>query len=494
MALPVDRFVTPEQDFAGLREVGDSMQRGRLLEERKQDNLRQEEKERMGKTAASMRYFANYLDPKDRYTGTYYDPKMNEYLGTALGQAYDLAKKGAGEAEILTAISPLVNKANDYQQKAKMYSENKKQLLSAIKGQKGYNTENIARLLDQEMFEGKDIDKVDPADMGAALNNIYSKHGSEITNDEALDEFISKLPTSKVTTDIVSYNSRGGKQRNKAMVDMPNIFLQEEEGGQSVFVPRYDRATDFGEDIVGEFQDESGQTVEAPVRLLEQNTFDQILKSSPAIKHRLGALVNDAIQKGKYTDGTGKPLTLNSPQAQNLARAILYDELKTKAQVQRNIVQETKPAQIRNITNVNLPGGGSVTKIDGNEFDRIKPVKKWLGKGYKKLNPQEIPERTKAVLKSAGMDVSDAVSFEVEVDSDGNVESITPYYQYDDKGKDIRPAGKITRQDMFDAQLKYNSEPQKGQQPTFGDQPTRLPKDIQKTKMQTKKDPLGLGL
>jgi hypothetical protein len=215
------------------------------LEERKQENLRQEEKERMGKTAASMRYFANYLDPKDRYTGTYYDPKMNEYLGTALGQAYDLAKKGAGEAEILTAISPLVNKANDYQQKAKMYSENKKQFLSAIKGQKGYNVENIARLLDQEMFEGKDIDKVDPTDMGAALNNIYSKHGSEITNDEALDEFISKLPTSKVTTDIVSYNARGGKQRNKAMVDMPNIFLQEEEGGQSVFVPKYDKATDF---------------------------------------------------------------------------------------------------------------------------------------------------------------------------------------------------------------------------------------------------------
>ena len=120
MALPVDRFVTPEQDFAGLRDVGDSMQRGRLLEERKQEDLRKEEKERMGKTAASMRYFANYLDPKDRYTGTYYDPKMNEYLGNALTQAYDLAKKGSGEAEILTAISPLVNKANDYQQKAKM--------------------------------------------------------------------------------------------------------------------------------------------------------------------------------------------------------------------------------------------------------------------------------------------------------------------------------------------------------------------------------------
>ena len=347
MAVPVDRFVTPEQDFAGLQQVGDTMQRNRIMEERKQEELRQEEKERVGKTAASMRYFANYLDPKDRYTGTYYDPKMNEYLGNALTQAYDLARKGAGEAEILTAISPLVNKANDYQQKAKMYSENKKQLLAAVKGQKGYNIENISKYLDQEMFEGKDIEKVDPADMFGALDNVYTKYGSQITNDEALDELISKLPTSKVTTDIISYNARGGKQRNKAMVDMPNIFVQEEENGQTTFVPRYDKATDFGEDIVAEFEDASGQKVEAPVRLLEQKTFDQIIKSSPAIQHRLGALVNEAIQAGKYTDANGRPLTLNSPQAQNLARAILYDELKAKAQVQRNIVQETKPTQIR---------------------------------------------------------------------------------------------------------------------------------------------------
>ena len=87
MALPVDRFVTPEQDFAGFQQVGDTMQRNRIREEKQQEDLRQEEKERMGKTAASMRYFANYLDPKDRYTGTYYDPKMNEYLGEAISQA-----------------------------------------------------------------------------------------------------------------------------------------------------------------------------------------------------------------------------------------------------------------------------------------------------------------------------------------------------------------------------------------------------------------------
>lgn len=505
MAVPVDRFVTPEQDFAGLQQVGDTMQRNRIMEERKQEELRQEEKERVGKTAASMRYFANYLDPKDRYTGTYYDPKMNEYLGNALTQAYDLARKGAGEAEILTAISPLVNKANDYQQKAKMYSENKKQLLAAVKGQKGYNIENISKYLDQEMFEGKDIEKVDPADMFGALDNVYTKYGSQITNDEALDELISKLPTSKVTTDIISYNARGGKQRNKAMVDMPNIFVQEEENGQTTFVPRYDKATDFGEDIVAEFEDASGQKVEAPVRLLEQKTFDQIIKSSPAIQHRLGALVNEAIQAGKYTDANGRPLTLNSPQAQNLARAILYDELKSKGQVQRNIVQETKPAQIRNITNVNFGGGGGKGIIDGNEFDRIdlskvsgddnslvagavgatKDYSNYTGKSV--VSDTAIPKQMAAILKSAGMDIEGFGSFEVEVEN-GKIQSLTPIFEDGLKDK------KITRRDMKNAQLKYNSEPQKGQQPTFGQQPTRVPKDIKQTKLQPKKDPLGLGL
>lgn len=470
MALPVDRFVTPEQDFAGLREVGDSMQRGRLLEERKQEDLRQEEKERMGKTAASMRYFANYLDPKDRYTGTYYDPKMNEYLGNALTQAYDLARKGAGEAEILTAISPLVNKANDYQQKAKMYSENKKQLMAAVKGQKGYNLDKVASYLDKEMFEGKDIDKVDPEDMFGALNNVYSKYGGEITNDEALDEFISKLPTSKITTDIISYNARGGKQRNKAMVDMPNIFVQEEEGGQSTFVPRYDRATDFGEDIVGEFQDESGQTVEAPVRLLEQNTFDQIVKSSPAIQHRLGALVNDAIKTGKYTDANGKPLTLNSPQAQNLARAILYDELKSKGQIQRNIIQETKPARIV------LSGGGGNRQSTGglnlsnypavgDEYDVTK-----LMQGINVVNKGGVKNLTASKVlynpDTKTITFTDIAGDTETVDFDTFRQNIATI----NTGVDLRQVDRLGN-----SQRRNES----------ASQSVRLPKDIQKTKMQT---------
>lgn len=369
MAVDVSRFVTPEQDFAGIYKVTDTLdtQKQRQLAQAEQE--RKDDEAKRGKTAASMRFFTNYLDPKDRYTGTYYDPKMNEYLGEALSQAYELAGKGAGEAEILTAISPLVNKVNDYQQKAKAYSENKKQLLSSLKGQKGYNTEALSNLLDKELFEGADINKVDPFDLVNPLNRIFEKYGDQITNDEAIDDLVKGLPKSKITTDVVTYNSLGGRQRSKAMVDMPNLFIQEEEDGVSKFVPKYDKATDAGEDIVADFVNEKGQTVKAPVRLLEEGTFNDIINSNPAVKHRVESLVNRAIKSGKYTDETGKPITLDSPQARNLGRALMYDMLKQKARVESNVLQETKPAQIKNITNIN--NGSKTEQIDLREYPDV---------------------------------------------------------------------------------------------------------------------------
>lgn len=369
MAVDVSRFVTPEQDFAGIYKVSETLDTKKQRELAQAERQRQDDEQKRGKTAASMRYFANYLDPKDRYTGTYYDPKMNEILGEALGQAYDLSRKGAGEAEILTAISPLVNKANDYQQKAKAYSENKKQLLTSLAKQKGYNVDRLSGLLDKEIFENTELDKVDPFNLINPLNSVFEKYGAEITNDEAIDDLIKGLPKSKITTDVVTYNSLGGRQRNKATVDMPNLFIQEEENGVTKFVPRYDTATDAGEDILADFTDDKGKPVKAAVRLLEEKTFNDIIASNPAVKHRVESLVNDAIKSGKYTDENGKQITLSSPQARNLGRALMYDMLKERARVESNVLQENKPAQIRNITNVNT--GKGTDPIDLREYPDV---------------------------------------------------------------------------------------------------------------------------
>jgi len=371
MAVDVSRFVTPEQDFAGIYKVTDTLdtQKQRQLAQAEQE--RKDDEVKRGKTAASMRFFTNYLDPKDRFTGNpYYDPEIYKYLGDALGQAYELAGKGAGEAEILTAISPLVNKANEYQQKASGYSETKKQILAGLKGKKGYNVDKISEYLDKEMFEGKDIRNVDVSKIYDALNNIYQQRGDEITNDEAIEDLVKNLPKSKSTLKIRHYNSLGGYEKNDAMVDMPNIFIPDESEGETKFVPLYDKATDAGEDILGDFVDEKGKTVKAQVRLLEENVFNDIIDNKPEVRYRVQALVNKAIKSGKYTDSSGNQITIDSPQAKNLGRALMYDILKSKASIEKSVLKDTKPAQVRNITNVNVGGGSGGVK--GNALDMMK--------------------------------------------------------------------------------------------------------------------------
>ena len=120
--------------------------------------------------------------------------------------------------------------------------------------------------------------------------------------------------------------------------------------------------------------------------------------------------------------------------------------------------------------------GGSGGTIDGNEFDRIPiPKKTWLNKGDR-VKPEDIPSSTKAILKTAGIDIEGMEYFMIDV-NDGQVQSITPYWK--DKDGKVHKEGVITRTDMENAQLRYNSEPQKGKQPNFGEQ-NRTPKSNSK--------------
>lgn len=360
MALNLQGFVTPEQDFGGMYKVSDTLYNEKLMKERQAEKDKAEEEEKTAKRSASVRYFANYLNPKDKYTGTNYDPNIYKYLGDAFDQAKDLAMKGAGEAEIFTAISPLVNKANDYEQKAKSYSKAKEQLIQTLSKTKGYNPELIGKYLDEEVFGGKEIDKVDPTDIVSPLNNIFQKYGSEITNDDAINEYIKNLPKSQTTTDVSFKNRLGGYERSKQMIDMPNMFIQEDEGGQTKFVPRYDKATDYGEDI---------SMGGSKVRLLNQEDFNKIIGSNPAIKQRVEALVMSAINSGEFTDEQGKPLSLSSPQAMNLGRALLYEELANKAEIKRTMAETKAEAPVRNITNINMPG--NTERIDLTEYPDV---------------------------------------------------------------------------------------------------------------------------
>lgn len=184
----------------------------------------------------------------------------------------------------------------------------------------------------------------------------------------------------------------------------------------------------------------------------------------------------------------------NPTEKEYAKRNVLLGQLKAYDQSQLHPTSNVRPtvSNTRNYINI----GNTGAKMEGNEFDRIDVSKikgtdgsvtlpKFLG-GQSvgggeikyKLKAEDLPGGTSAILKAAGLDVSDATEFEVGFDEQGRVDWISP-----DGGK------KIYRNDMENAQLKYNTEPAKGQQLQYGKKPVTRP---QTTPTKKSNDPLGL--
>lgn len=109
-----------------------------------------------------------------------------------------------------------------------------------------------------------------------------------------------------------------------------------------------------------------------------------------------------------------------------------------------------------------LRGDGGGSNMDGNELDTIDLSKYGNPQNGRMTIPaNEIPKSVEAVLKAGGMDISGNPYVELTVNN-GVIEALTPIDDLNEFGKTIY------RTDMDNAQLKYNSEPQKGQQMKFG--------------------------
>lgn len=366
MPIDVQRFITPEQKFEGLYNLADRQEA---------KNLRQEQakKDAEAKKYASDKYFTNYLDPKDRFTGTAYDPVTNKMLSDALNQAYDLSSKGVGDNEIFTAIAPLVNKVNEYSQKAKMYTERKKEALSLVDKESAIDKKALAAEMDRLAFYDdngklKDIGEFDPTldywDVAVQQNP------DRVMTDFGVEDFAKSSPRQTKVEDFTVINSRGGREKRKVEVNATDWSVPEQENGvfTGKIVPKYDEALDDGEKIYHNFDDGKGGIVKAPVRLLDVETFNNTLKD-PRIANWLRGQVSRSI-KG-YTDQNGEQLKMDSPQAEAVARALMYDALKTKTPGTYKHVQEQKETPIRIYNN---SGGGSsktAAPIDLTEYPDV---------------------------------------------------------------------------------------------------------------------------
>jgi hypothetical protein len=125
------------------------------------------------------------------------------------------------------------------------------------------------------------------------------------------------------------------------------------KGVTTGLVPKYETAHDGGKPLMHTFTDAKGVKTEAPVRVLDEGTFDNMLQRDPSIADHIKGVVKAHI--GEYKDENGQPLDIGSPKAKLVARAIAYDELnrRKKASIEQAQI-DNKPSAAQ--VHVNLYG------------------------------------------------------------------------------------------------------------------------------------------
>lgn len=368
MALDLHGFVTAPNQYEGLYKVADDIDKRNQRKMLQQQESVKAAKEKDANKISNAKFLTNYLDPKDHLSGSNYDPITNHLLSSALNQALDMSNQDVPLDQIVMGIGPLVNKVNDYTSKAKMYTQNKKAFIDEASKNKGYDPKALNDAIDNEAFYTtdpktgqkvlKDINDVDPAvnyGLQAIKNNPYA-----VTTDEGIKDYIDKLPKFTNTDSVKRTNSRGGSEMRRTKITAPAMMTVDNDGN---LVPKFQIATDEGHPVMHEFTDEDGNKKNAPVRLLDEKEFDNIMSRNHSIADWVRGQVMNA---GQGTD-------LNSPKAKNVARAILYDEFKRRGAGSMEDAEETKANPAPRI-NIRVNANNSTTNKDGNygnEFDNL---------------------------------------------------------------------------------------------------------------------------
>ena len=373
MALPVDRFVDPSQDFAGLYRYSGRLEQNRLRQE-------QEKQAAAGRKAASDKYFANYLDPKEWFTGTVADGVIHNMIGEALGQAFKLSGEGASDNQIFTAISPIVNRANEYYAKAKNIQLQKKQALESVGGVKGIDKLKFSSAFDDEVFmetdpttgvkKMRDLSLIDPSQnyADAVLKN------RDIYTPEGFDEFISKSKsvTGNLSTKVT--DAKKGMRAVKLSVTAPEYMEPVIVNGvfQQKFQPRHEVFTDNGEvveepefDIDGNpVIGSNGQQSKTPVKMVTKDDWLPLLRNAGT-----GAYLRQEVKK--YANKLG--VDPSGPQAEHFGRALAWKLIDQSTQSRGTYSEAVEQKAQPIIINNNNSGTTSKTpaQIDLREYPDV---------------------------------------------------------------------------------------------------------------------------
>lgn len=365
MAADFQDFVTPEQEFKGLYAIGDTVAKQREREQRKAAGLAQAQQEAKTKKDASVKFFANYLDKKDKFTGTNYDPKKFELVDNTLAEAMSLIEKGASESEIMTSIQPKLATISKYDAVSQKYAADKKAILAELGKQKGIDINKVSEVMDEMAFydidpttgerkEKEDYLSINPS--GQYWADLALREG-DVYTDGSITDFSQSAAKNKHDVKVKTVDAKGKMVYGRAKVEGQGYLIPEYDGKEfKQLVPMHTIAQDAGNDILKKWQTDKGEE-EAPIRLLDDRVFDSLPKNQLAYYRQVAR--DFAKEKG---------LPMDSPQVRNLQKAIAYTELNSPNRKSQNVefVNEQREAKAPT-TNVSVRVGNGTNDVTINQ-------------------------------------------------------------------------------------------------------------------------------
>jgi len=298
-------------------------------EENKQRNFERGE----ARKAATAQYLSNALEKKDFLSGSPYDPMIIQGLDNAMKQGMALAQKGADTPSIMMAIGPLVGKLNEYQAKAKLIESNAKSSVDKLGQFPGFNKDGLLDTTKKIAYfnpDGslKDISEVDP---NVDYTSAALKAHPELTTTSAwLDELVNKTPMAK-SGQVIKTEHMGRTKDYEYNIEKPYwMDVAKDENGKVLTDPK--TGAPLGLDVKSHIlRDKEGKPMvdtetNQPFRVIEDAEFRGMMSRNPAAAYNLDAQVRKHFMDAGAKDSP----SIGSPEWENMAKHILYQELKMR--------------------------------------------------------------------------------------------------------------------------------------------------------------------
>lgn len=362
----ISNFIIPESNFAGLYKTGDDLQRNRQLNDAAKQRTAAN-KNALGKWAE------DYADPKEHLSGTPTDPETIRRYGELLNTGYEFIKKNpdADQNMLSMALAKPANELYKYTEMAKVIKNKVSDNIKAVPDNSGYDKFKLQQKAIQNAWYNPDgtvktLDQIDPDQDYVA--KVVQDSPEDVTNNSGIDNWMKGQRMVENSNKLKTINPNGGYTlKNVTTNAYPFAVPDVNQLGNAVggFVPQYEVAHNNSTPIIHEFQGQEGEKTSAPIRMVTPQIYKSILANSPGTADWLRGQIITAIKSGEYKDGSGRRIDINSPQADMLGKAIIYDELKARGLGgMKEVIEQKANPSLRTTVNVNPSGNKAEVSID----------------------------------------------------------------------------------------------------------------------------------